>query len=349
MSHFTVLVVGNNPEEQLKPFDENLRIEFKDNTEEYKTQYENDFTKEFYCDSCSSWGQEITEDLFNTLKTSKIGRIVIYDVEKGHGISNYFKKGGKYRGYHTIEGGKRCKGDQWFEVDKIIQTTHPDGDICFAGKISVRKISKPKKISIKDKYPIYENYLSEYHGIEDNEEQGYSFNPQAKWDWYQLGGRWSGFFKLKPGAKGVLGKRSWSNENEPIKPNTADQALKKDIDFDAMSQDNFEVASSTYDEFEEKLKSGEIDSAIGYFHYGVENKGDRDNYIPETREEYLKRQAVVVTFAVLKDGKWYERGEMGWWGIVSDEIEVDKWNDEFKKLIDELPDDTLLSLYDCHI
>jgi len=348
MSHFTVLVIGENPEEQLKPFDENLRVEFKDKTEEYRKEYETYKTTTFYCDSSSSWGHQITQELFETLKASKVGRIATYDVPKLNGMS-YVKTGGKYRGYYSLEDGKRCKGDQWFEVINILETTHPNPDTCFEGKIQIRKIARPRSILLKDKYPIYEDYLKSWQGNENPERQGYDYNPQAKWDWHQLGGRWGGFFTLKPGSKGTLGKVSWTREEDPPKPGTADQTYKGDIDFDKMREDNFEEASKTYDEYEEKYKSGEMNRGEGYFHYGIENTGDRDNYIPETREQYLKRQVAVSTFAVLKDGKWYEKGEMGWWGIVSDEKDPDEWHDQFNKLIEELPDDTLLSLYDCHI
>lgn len=36
-------------------------------------------------------------------------------------------------------------------------------------------------------------------------------------------------------------------------------------------------------------------------------------------------------------------------GITINEKDQDKWNEEFNKLFDSIPDDTLLSLYDCHI
>lgn len=348
MSHFTVLVVGDNPEDQLKPFDENLRTEFEDKSEEYKKEYLTESTKEFYCESNSTWGQEITQQLYNKLKNSKIGRIVDYDVPK-IGIGSYYKNGGTYKGYYTVEGGKRCKGSQYFKVEEILNTSHQDPDVCFEGKIRIRKIGAPKKIALKDKYPTYKDYLSQWHGIEDPTRIGYDFNPKAKWDWYQLGGRWAGFFKLKVGTTGMAGERSWTNENEPIEANHVDQAYKKDIDFDQMREDNFEDSSSTYDEFEEKYLLGDMDSADGYFRYGVENKGDRDNYTPETRDEYVARLSGVSTFAVLKDGEWYEKGEMGWWGCVSDEKAPKDWAEEFTKLLNELPDDTLLSVYDCHI
>lgn len=51
----------------------------------------------------------------------------------------------------------------------------------------------------------------------------------------------------------------------------------------------------------------------------------------------------------MKDGKWYEKGRMGWWGMVSGEKEQDVWNKQFTALIDGLSDDTILTVVDCHI
>jgi hypothetical protein len=70
-----------------------------------------------------------------------------------------------------------------------------------------------------------------------------------------------------------------------------------------------------------------------------------------TREEYIQshRHRAITTFAVVKDGVWYEKGDMGWFGIVADEKNQDVWNEEFNKLIDSLPDDTLLTVVDAHI
>ena len=347
MSHYTLLIIGNDPEEQLKPFDENLRTEFNDKSEEYRKEYETEIVDEFYCGSSSSWGFRITEELYKLLKESKPGRLATYAVEKLDPMS-YLKLHGKYRGYYTLKDGKRCKGTQWFEVDEIVKSTHPNPETCFEGEVMVRKISPPKKIALKDRYPVYEDYLRRYHGVEPDH-QGYDYNPQAKWDWYQLGGRWTGYFKMKSTVKGNLGTPSLVSERR-AKHGTADQAYKRDIDFDKMMSDNFEEASKTYDEFEKKFKEGNMESGTGYFEYGVRNIGkDAKHYVPESREQYLKRHAGIATFAVLKDGKWYEKGEMGWWGIVHDEKNPDQWDDQFMKLLKELPDDTLLSVYDCHI
>jgi hypothetical protein len=40
---------------------------------------------------------------------------------------------------------------------------------------------------------------------------------------------------------------------------------------------------------------------------------------------------------------------MGWWGMASDEIDKDDWDAQFAKLIDGLPEDTILTVVDCHI
>ena len=50
------------------------------------------------------------------------------------------------------------------------------------------------------------------------------YNPDSKWDWYLLGGRWSGMLKLKKGAKGVTGKAGVFKNETGI-----DQAHKIDI------------------------------------------------------------------------------------------------------------------------
>jgi hypothetical protein len=52
---------------------------------------------------------------------------------------------------------------------------------------------------------------------------------------------------------------------------------------------------------------------------------------------------------VLKDGKWAERGEMGWFGMVSNEQDKNAWDQQFNDMLDALPDDTLITICDCHI
>jgi len=201
---------------------------------------------------------------------------------------------------------------------------------------------------IKKNNIIYESaqdWIRDWYGYSLNLDAGgwgYYKNPQQKWDWYVIGGRWSGFFILKNGAKGKLGESGFSDrkkENENF--NRADQALKKDIDWDAMRQDQVNKAKKIWQEIIVE-KKGNLPPEMISFIYGI-NPDD-------TLEKFIeKRDKFPSTFAVLKDGKWYEKGEMGWWGITTNEKPEDQWNTEFQKLIEDLPDDTLLTIVDCHI
>ena len=55
------------------------------------------------------------------------------------------------------------------------------------------------------------------------------------------------------------------------------------------------------------------------------------------------------TFAIIKNGIWYQRGEMGWWGFVSDEKEQELWKDQWKSLLADVEPNTLVTIIDCHI
>ena len=70
-----------------------------------------------------------------------------------------------------------------------------------------------------------------------------------------------------------------------------------------------------------------------------------------TEEEFVQRgrERAGVSFAVVKSGQWFEKGRMGWWGCVHDEKDQNEWNRRVTGMLDELPPNTLLSVYDCHI
>ena len=210
-------------------------------------------------------------------------------------------------------------------------------------------------------------------------------NPNAKWDWWQVGGRWSGFFMLKPGATGNLGQRSLLDRGPDNRSGYADSARKCDIDFDAMRDKAGAKAGAQWDKIHEvcgahlstfvpwvkmrdEVCAGNIDAARDAYHEqdALRAKTEADRLDPsEDRfllwadlEDYLcsreacvqrARDSACSTFAVLKDGQWYERGSMGWWGMVADEKDAQTWGEQFSKLIDELPDDTVLTAVDCHI
>lgn len=278
MSHFTVLVVGDNPEQQLAPFQENNMgdcpkeyLKFNSTEAEMLKDYEND-----------------TVELVRHPDTSELmfPWTLQSELEQAEGV-----------GVLDHEG-RRAIRDR---VD------------------SMETVSVP----IKERYATFEVYAKEYCGCEQRDpemgEYGYWENPNRKWDSYTLGGRWEGFFLLKDGTN-------------------ADQCRCGDVDWGGMIAANKADAEEEWSNFEnapEDLRN--IEAFIN---------GIRQN---ETRESFVARRTAPCTFAVLKNGVWYERGDMGWWGIVSDEKDSDAWQREFEKLITNLPEDTLLSVFDCHI
>jgi hypothetical protein len=235
-------------------------------------------------------------------------------------------------------------------------------------------------------YDTFEEFMCDWHGHKsraaltvDGEivyRYGYWSNPKAKWDWYKLGGRWMGFFLATEGVDTTTFSRGTPGTfDNTADPNTFDRIKKGDVDIEVMQASERARASEHYDKFlaatnglpiplsfaEIKLQYVDIDDARSAYHdqpfikamhttldswadpftvYYV-NNGGKDRYVEE------RVGTVFTTFAVLKDGIWYERGEMGWFGYAAN---IDAgWDLKFKKLWDSIPDDVYVSLYDCHI
>jgi hypothetical protein len=200
-------------------------------------------------------------------------------------------------------------------------------------------------------------------------------NPNARWDWYQLGGRWNGYWKLKPNGIGLLGDPGITTK--PITgSNRADQALKIHIDVEGMRNDAAQEAAIDFDRFHSIVAGREVplwdefrerypgdlprarqeynnDPVIRDLH-----SQDDYRYVFADLKDYLvnrstfiqrARDAAIVTHAFVMNGKWHEQGEVGHFGTIFNKIPAAEWNRRFSTMFDDLADDTLLSVYDCHI
>lgn len=182
-------------------------------------------------------------------------------------------------------------------------------------------------------------------------------NPNRKWDWYVIGGRWNGLFKLRTDA--MAGSAANTHVN---------QARKGDIDWEAMrdeagarAADQWDlvrrVAPMMWESWETiRVRHQDVETARQAYHRQEGRcalSGDLwvsdDILVP--RDEFVRqaRQRACTTFAVIRDGTWYERGKMGWWGMVADELDANEWHAHYARPIDDLPDDTILTVVDCHI
>lgn len=203
-------------------------------------------------------------------------------------------------------------------------------------------------------------------------------NPDKKWDWYQIGGRWTGFFRSKPGVRGVLGEPSLLASFAGTPRDTegrADSLRKQDIDFEAMMDADGNEAGKRWDTARGRIgmhlasfrpwdavreaHPGAIDAARKAYHEQPAVRAlraERDDVswcnvedFTVSREEYVQdaRRRACTPFAFVRDRKWAERGSMGWWAIVVDE--KSDWVQQFESLLADVPADWWLTVVDCHI
>lgn len=311
MSHFVVLVIGDNVDQQLAPFNEqpeegdpHVTFEFHDRTDELRKEY-NEENVEIIKRPDGSW-------IFSYAAT---------------------------------------------DDDKAAQIA-------------------PVLAKFTELYPTFDGFCRGWHNIEPNEEgrYGYIRNPKAKWDWWSIGGRWSGYFKALPGVIGKVGESgTFGNKAEP---GMFDQLHRGSIDFEGMRADAAAEANKRYDAYEAAVKNLKIPKPWAKFRATFKNIDDaREAYhkIPYIaaliaaklmpwfedpvelygigREKFVERASndSFTPYAVLKDGEWYSKGEMGWFGMSSDDIDTDTWNERVWELLRDLPEDTLITAVDCHI
>lgn len=318
MSHFTVIVMGSNINEQMEPYAEQ-------NFEEKYGVF-----------------QDTENESLEEYKNKSVDIVVFTDGSLHHKYEDQFRK---YEGFET----------------KYI---YPEGSFIREGKY-------------EELFSTFEEFMEKWHGSSDRDGQmnryGYWHNPNSRWDWFEKGGRWSGFFKPKAGAVGELG-RPGVFDNKPTE-GWVDSIKLKDIDIEGMLEASIKEANETYDKLEAILKGrplpswnairekhGEnIDAARAEYNslqvvkdFNEANFhvwGDFVETFCNSREEYIEKckSQTMVPYAVVKDGKWYQKGEMGWWGISNDEMTQDEWNKKFWEMINSLDSETQLTLLDCHV
>lgn len=158
----------------------------------------------------------------------------------------------------------------------------------------------------------------------------YYYNPDAKWDWYVIGGRWQNRLKVKEGCEYFNLNTSIHAQDVPGWTNTCHVSS---IDFEGMRAKKLEDLTP----YEKVAKEGWWKEE--YF---------RKMY--PTEAEYIERETTFTTYAVLTpDGEWIALGEMGWWGFSSDTPEEQReWDRNYHKFFEQFAD-CYITVVDCHI
>jgi len=231
------------------------------------------------------------------------------------------------------------------------------------------------------------------------------YNPDSKWDWYAVGGRWTGFFRLKPDGVGILGDSALhpleqmvsnlltrvapadvkilSSDTPAPQPGTADQAQKRSIDWEAMIAEKAASSLAIFRSYEDCFAGKVIppfkdfltratdahaaraaywaDPVIAAIRSRECERGESLTWTSDYRsffadgklDIFVTRQVSgrIATYAVVRDGEWFAPGDMGWFGMSSEsDHEQDTWHAQFfDRFIAPLHNDAWLTVVDCHI
>lgn len=344
MSHFTVLVVGSDVEGQLAPFQE------------------------------TGSGHEADRFLQDIDKTASI----LEEYNK-HTVSRLRAPDGTLHSFFDAAG-------EWREEFSIPDTDDPLGMQLKRRKRFVPPGYEEVTLPAAEAGESLIAYCSEYHSLPAiNECQspnltgahkyGYSVfshsgellraidrtNPNGKWDWWEVGGRWNGFLWLTNGQRADSAEKG-DVDTAAMEQHVADEARKRWAVFSkavagtppAVPWKHFmhqvgeqliswDEARAQYGEQPrvKALRVREVQDVLGW-------RASADDF-PTTEAEYVAAAVASAfsTFAVVKDGVWAARGEMGWWACVSDE--QNGWPQQFRRIWDSIPATERVTIVDCHV
>lgn len=381
MSHFAVLVIGDDVEDQLAPYHEFECTGFDD-----QHIQDLDETDEAWADYCKKMDALVREDgdhewvsrfapacfreptLTEAVEIGPLGGTG----GNGKGLSWWSHDWDDGRGYrtqvHEVPTG-------WEEAELPTSEQRSFPEFC-SQEWGHALVSPGEAPDLEGEHKYGYTLVDEAGAVTKTVRRT---NPNAHWDWYLVGGRWTGFFLLKDGAEGEVGKPGL--QTRAPGPGRADSVLKGDVDMETMRVAAGADAGALWDGVSAAI-AGRPFTPWPEFLAEVDAERltwdkARDGYNEQpavkdvmawayaekmwlaadsgawtaTREDYVQqaRDRAISFHAVVKDGTWHERGAMGFWAVVHDESDPAEWEARFAELLESLPDATRLTVVDCHI
>ena len=271
--------------------------------------------------------------------------------------------------YHEYE----CTGNK----DEYVKFVLPD-------ETKEQLLEKFEEVKGEYGYKSFDVYMEHYYGYEKHKMKwGRWTNPDARWDWYQVGGRWTGALKLKESAKGIYGElgvpASFDIEEgkakiEDIqKAGFCDVTQKKHIDMDGMNKPLMKMANDRWQKFHDTIAKHEVELVLTAWKKRIDGDSstfkskpiqdiirktediikrliwgykDFKNIGTMTKDNYIECAGTWAPYSVLWNNKWYDSGEMGMFGMSYNE--EPQWTGAFTELWKSISDDKVIALVDCH-
>lgn len=153
-----------------------------------------------------------------------------------------------------------------------------------------------------------------------------TYNPESRWDWWVIGGRWEGIYAERQGEpiSGLIAEieRVQANRADPEKA-AALKAVEEEVAAASARLRNREI---TYQEFE-VIEAKKLDC---------------EAYIPW----FFTHNLVVPSGDTFE---WLEIGSTGWWGMRSDDMSEDNWLVTMHEALSKLDPQSRMVYIDFHI
>lgn len=205
-------------------------------------------------------------------------------------------------------------------------------------------------------------------------------NPNAHWDWWTLGGRWSGWLRVKANSECHVGSGTVEDDENGMP--RCDAARAADIHWEYMHKQARRKAEEYWDaqfakaeELERTLLSGgktwaellleepaerrqlfengcrlcRVEPTVETFRRWTLSGGvfgiDLLSY--PTRDRYVAAHEVPTLAAVVKNGEWHAKPE-GSQYLAPDSDACRAWQERFQELLEDVPPDWMIAVVDCH-
>lgn len=227
-----------------------------------------------------------------------------------------------------------------------------------------------------------EDWAKNYHGYAFRDGKFWRHtNPNAKWDWWVLGGRWKGMLQIKDRLDDhKIGKSGLMDSKHS--ETGVDSARWGNLDLEAMATVHREKRRSwfakcmsnagvTKEVMEHACQTDKIAHAKWMELSEPKPRGDayhawcrangfadlaaamyRNFEIPDfegSYDDWIATAPALALYYVIKDGKWYSYDTAGWWGMSLDPKDKKEWDKEFAALIADIDPQHFVSIVDCYI
>lgn len=234
-----------------------------------------------------------------------------------------------------------------------------------------KKMTGIRNCPYKKIYKTFEAYAEQEEGYVYNSHfggYGFTYNPDAFYDWCLIGGRWPNMFLVKEECTEYsLGERSWYNDGYVYEAPTGYRwvaaARKKDIEWQTMRDWALEKAKEMFYELEEVYRTKDfskyhcniVGNKLVEFGNILYIEGESLDVYLHRKGYYSKVKYPVNVYGFLDDEGYNEEND--WWPYKGSRKKLNKirrrqkrnWMYKVDRFIDDLCDETVIVGVDCHI